>query len=197
MKVFGIGFPKTGTTTLADCLKRLGFNHFGWNREFATEVLRGDKDRALRVAEQHDSFDDMPWPDLYKLMDESHPEAKFVLTTRKDAATWFESQKRHTQILGPTETGRLFYGYALLGNHRDALVAQYERHNREVVEYFKDRPDKLLVLCWEQEPSWDKLCAFLGKTVPDAPFPHRNPIKLTLARRLRRYLRCLENAYKR
>lgn len=190
MKVFGIGFPKTGTTTLGHCLRHLGFKHFFWNRAFATKVLQGNTDEALHISEQFDSFEDLPWPRLYKLMDERYPDAKFVLTMRKDANTWYQSQQRHAEQLGPTEARLLFYGHAMAHKHRDRLIAQYERHNREVLEYFKHRPGKLLVVCWEQDPSWDKLCAFLGKAVPEAPFPHRNPLKKTTPLRyVRRYLR--------
>ena len=50
----------------------------------------------------------------------------------------------------------------------------YEDHNKVVLEYFKDRPNDLLVFCWEDGDSWDKLCAFLRAEVPDTPIPHLN-----------------------
>ena len=31
--------------------------------------------------------------------------------------------------------------------------------------------DKLLI-SWEERDCWDKLCSFLGKTVPEIPLPH-------------------------
>ena len=48
------------------------------------------------------------------------------------------------------------------------------RHNAEVVEYFKDRPDDLLVMDITKEDPWPRLCAFLGEPVPSVPFPHSN-----------------------
>jgi hypothetical protein len=43
-----------------------------------------------------------------------------------------------------------------------------------VIDYFADKPDKLLVICWENKDGWNKLCDFLNKSVPKVPFPHLN-----------------------
>ena len=41
-------------------------------------------------------------------------------------------------------------------------------------ECFRDRPNDLLVRCWEKGAGWKELCAFLGEPIPDAPIPHAN-----------------------
>ena len=49
----------------------------------------------------------------------------------------------------------------------------YERHNREVLEYFGDRVGKdLLVVSWEKGDGWAELSRFLNKRAPGEPFPH-------------------------
>jgi hypothetical protein len=51
----------------------------------------------------------------------------------------------------------------------------YDEHNNGVLEYFKDRPNDLLVLCWERGDGWEKLCKFLDVPVPAGqPIPHSN-----------------------
>jgi hypothetical protein len=50
----------------------------------------------------------------------------------------------------------------------------YNNHNQQVIDYFADKPDKLLVICWENKDGWNKLCDFLNKSVPKVPFPHLN-----------------------
>jgi len=50
---------------------------------------------------------------------------------------------------------------------------RYERHNREVLDYFGERIDRdLLVVCWENGDGWTQLSKFLNKRYPDEPFPH-------------------------
>ena len=50
---------------------------------------------------------------------------------------------------------------------------RYERHNREVLQYFGNRLSKdLLVVCWEQGDGWAELSRFLNKRLPEEPFPH-------------------------
>jgi hypothetical protein len=66
------------------------------------------------------------------------------------------------------------YGHAMPHGNEDELMARYEAHGRVVRQHFADRPDKLLVTCWEHSSRWDELCQFLGKHVPEAVFPHAN-----------------------
>ena len=49
---------------------------------------------------------------------------------------------------------------------------RYERHNREVLEYFGDRVNRdLLVVCWEHGDGWAELSRFLNKPSPTSRFP--------------------------
>ena len=61
--------------------------------------------------------------------------------------------------------------YGVTTFHRGRLKYVYERHVREVEEYFKQRPRDLLVLDVCAGEGWEKLCAFLNKPVPPGPFP--------------------------
>jgi hypothetical protein len=52
------------------------------------------------------------------------------------------------------------------------MVTHYERYIREVVEYFKDRTDDLLVINVGEEGAYQKLAQFLGVDLPlgDSPW---------------------------
>ena len=50
---------------------------------------------------------------------------------------------------------------------------------------FRARPGDLLNVCWETGSGWQELCAFLGKPVPEIPFPHENKASDRRVRRLR------------
>jgi hypothetical protein len=43
-----------------------------------------------------------------------------------------------------------------------------------VTDYFRGRPHDLLVVDWEAGHGWPELCRFLGRDVPDQPFPREN-----------------------
>ena len=52
------------------------------------DAFRADKFvEALAIADRHESFDDWPWPALYREMDDRYPDALFVLTVRRVALT--------------------------------------------------------------------------------------------------------------
>ncbi len=66
------------------------------------------------------------------------------------------------------------FGSPLPNDAPDLWLAEYERHNEAVREFFAGT-DRLLEVCWEEGDGWPQLCGFLGVPVPDVPFPHSNP----------------------
>lgn len=91
-KVFGIGWAKTGTTTLGTCLSILGFNHQSQNLTIIKDLERGNFRQFDLLVENHDSFDDWPWIIYYEKLFAEYPNAKFILTKR-ESANWVKSYK--------------------------------------------------------------------------------------------------------
>jgi len=194
MKVFGIGFHRTGTTTLNRCLKKLGFSHKGYDLDLLRKVNQGDLEPVHRVADQYECFDDWPWPLIFRQLDEWYPDAKFILTVREDPDTWLASVRRHAKVTGPTESRKIIYGQPRVKGHEEIYLKRYNQHNETVRRYFSDRTDDLLEVCWEQGSGWEELCEFLGRDLPNVPLPHANessPLeRLTMAhKRWKRLLR--------
>jgi 3'(2'), 5'-bisphosphate nucleotidase len=50
----------------------------------------------------------------------------------------------------------------------------YAKFVGEVATYFRDRPNDLLIIDVTAGEGWEKLCPFLGKPIPDLPFPKAN-----------------------
>ena len=175
-KIFGIGLNKTGTCTLQECGNILGYRGKNYDLQLLDDVLvHNNFERVRSTVQQYDLFRDWPWPLIYKELDEEFKGSKFILTVRKDEDIWFESQKGHSLRTKPVEHERiLVFGYEYPHKHKKEYIEMYLRHRKEVKEYFKDRPDDFIELCWEDGDGWEKLCKFLGKEVPDVPFPHIN-----------------------
>lgn len=171
-KVFGIGFHKTGTTSLREALTTLGYSVAGPNGLEDPDIARNAHDLAFKLAERFDAFQDNPWPLLYRELDERYPGSKFILTLRPSDA-WIESQVRYFgEEASPMR--EWIYGAGCPKGNEAVYVARYEQHNREALDYFSRRPEDVLVLTLSEGDGWDKLCAFLGKDIPNAPFPHSN-----------------------
>ena len=177
VKIFGIGLNKTGTSTLEKCFEILRFSHFGCSRELLDDVItRKDYTNVFKTVKRYDCFRDWPWPLIYKELDSMFPGSKFILTIRKDDTTWLESLKKHSQRMDPKKPHcrKLAYGYDFPDGNEKEHLEFYQKHNNEVIDYFKDRPNDLLVICWENEDSWEKLCSFVNKPVPGIALPHEN-----------------------
>ncbi len=175
-KVFGIGLNKTGTTTLGECGRALGYTSTTCDRRLLHTVVRkGDFGAVEEVIAANDLFEDWPWPLIYKECDELVPGSKFILTTRKTPDIWFRSLEKHSMRTWPLYHCRsLAFGVAYPRGNKRELIEFYERHNDEVRSYFANRPGDLLELCWGRGDGWEELCEFLDVPVPDEPFPHAN-----------------------
>jgi hypothetical protein len=179
-KIFGIGLPKTGTTSLGYCFRRLGFKHRSYDMDLAVQVKRNQLAPVLAEVERHEAFEDWPWFAIYRELDQEFPNSKFILTMRKDTDTYVTSLKGHHDREGIRRKDFIkphwwneVHGVEPAEWDYDKSALRYERHNRDVLEYFGERVDKdLLVVCWENGDGWSKLCSFLNKRIPDEPFPH-------------------------
>lgn len=177
-KAFGIGWAKTGTTSLGACFRKLGFNHQGQNLSLVHRIMAGDYGKVLSIASAKESFEDWPWIILFRQLDMAFPGSKFILTTR-DPARWLSSYRAMIAAQGPpgddlVRIREFLYGIDTRTATDAQLLSRYNNHQQEVVHYFRHRPGDLLVVDWEEGHGWAELCGFLGLPAPAAPFPHLN-----------------------
>jgi hypothetical protein len=161
-KIFGIGLTKTGTMSLAMALKILGYDakHYPW---------------SLEEIDKKEATTDIPVACRFKELDLMYPNSKFILTTR-EFTDWITTTSRkppddHKPKLWRIETRARTYG--ALHFDKDKWSAAYIRHHEDVYSHFKFRDD-LLVLHLEETDKWTRLCEFLGKPIPDKPYPKIN-----------------------
>ncbi len=173
-KIIGVGFQKTGTSTLREALKILGYNVKDTTPRALIPILKGDFSKIRQILKGYDAMEDTPWYIIYRELDELYPGSKFILTTR-DADSWYTSVSKHIGDLRAAHHEWIYgRGKGLPKEDRDHTIAVYEKHNKGVMNYFIDRPDDLLILDFTRGDGWQKLCAFLDKEVPEIPFPHYN-----------------------
>ncbi|NIR53063.1 hypothetical protein GWO43_30935 [candidate division KSB1 bacterium] len=174
MKVFGVGFQRTGTSSLAAALNMLGIKTLQFPKELYYNI---DHD----IIREYNGFTDDPIPLLYKELDKRHPNSKFIHTIR-DEKSWLKSIK-WLFTTGKVKFKKSFYRYGDEFNTQyfgttdfdeELFLETYRRYNQDVSDYLANRPDDYLVLDLTQGEGFEKLCPFLDKPMPDVPFPHRN-----------------------
>ena len=69
---------------------------------------------------------------------------------------------------------RWIYGVGAPVGNEITYVRRYLDHITEVVRYFRDRPDDLLVMDICAGDGWEQLCRFLEQQTPNLPFPREN-----------------------
>jgi len=94
-KIFVIGLNKTGTTSIKKALDDFGYQIGNQiDAELLTEnTLKGDYKYLKEYIKTAEAFQDQPfsWRNIYKFLHKVYPNAKFILTIRKDCDTWYDS----------------------------------------------------------------------------------------------------------
>lgn len=177
-KVFGIGLARTGTTSVYQALRILGYSAI-------------DFPLGLRGVEEHEAATDIPIADSFEFLDRKYPGSKFIYTVRQ-LDDWIRSCKAHWARYvdagrgSKPETEELLMRlYGTVDFDERLFIQAYTRHERRVLSYFSGRSQDILTLdiCSGRD-GWVPLCTFLGREVPKHPFPHVNRTKKPLEYRL-------------
>ncbi|MDH7517125.1 MAG: sulfotransferase [Candidatus Thermoplasmatota archaeon] len=165
-KIFCIGGPKTGTTSLHKALKILGYKSarmFDW----PTYQKYGEEKYIEEIKKSsYDAFVDYPFGDkeFYKKIDLHFPESKFILTVRDTESL----KKSYYNFYKNSQISE-----RMLKNLSEKMKF-LEKRNEEIINYFRDKPSRLLVMNITGGDGWEKLCNFLDKPIPNKLFPHKN-----------------------
>ncbi len=182
-KIIGVGFHKTDTSTLREALKIFGYRVKDTTPRALVPILRGNYKKISRILADYDAMEDTPWYMIYKELDKMFPGSKFILTIR-DEDSWYASVSKHIGNLRAAHHEWIYgRGKGVVKYHKQNAIEIYRRHNSGVTDYFKDRPEDLLVIDFTKGEGWEKLCAFLKTEVPNLPFPHYNKSSEAEARR--------------
>ena len=177
-KIFCVGFQKTGTTSLGFALEKLGlrvgsYRPFRIFAEDSTATLEDVERHALSLLDEYDAVKDTPWPLFYKTFDQKFEDAKFIHVVR-DTDKWIRSVVDDFNDY-PNHLHDLIYGHPFPKGHEGRYIERYERHNREVGDYFSGRPDRYLRLSLDRgEVGWEKIAPFLGVEAPSTGWPKAN-----------------------
>jgi hypothetical protein len=178
MKVFQIGFNKCGTDSISRLFKSSGYNAAHWEKGKLARTIKYNLNNNIKILTGIENF--MCYTDLdstidefpneafkyFKEIDKQYPGSKFILNLR-NIDTWIESRIHHNPF-GKNSTKKysdLFqqhYGLKNIEEVKEYWKNDWETHIKNVLEYFKDRPDDLIVFNIETD-NIDKLINFFNK----------------------------------
>ncbi len=198
-KIFCIGRNKTGTTSLREEFKRLGY--ITCNEKKGARLLdayiKRDFKKIVEFCNTAQVFKDVPFslPLTYKYMDKAFPNSKFILTVRDSPEQWYNSVINfHSKIFGhggiPTIKDLKNARYIKKGwswklnreifstpktdiYNKDILINHYNEYNRKVIKYF-DKSDRLLVINVANRQDYFRFCKFLNVDPKGDSFPWVN-----------------------
>lgn len=197
LDIIGPGFGRTGTNSLKLALETLGFgpcHHMFEVRDNPEQLpawqaaARGERVDWDRMFQGYRSQTDWPGARYWRELATHYPEARVILTVR-DPDAWFDSvQATIVPFLAARGQHPSPHVNAIAEMGHEAIVTQVFADRltdrAHATRVFRDHvaevqatipPDRLLT--FEVRQGWEPLCAFLGRDVPDQPFPKTNSSK--------------------
>lgn len=194
IEVIGAGFGRTGTMSLKLALEKLGFDKCYHMYELLRQpghvelwhqATRGDPVDWHALFQGYRATVDWPSCNFWEVQLEQFPDARVVLSER-DPERWYDSvmntiypgslQRRESD--DPADRAWADMAFELIWDgtfhgrieDREHAIDVYLAHN----DYVKSHapPDRLLV--FEASQGWEPLCGFLGRPVPEEPYPRVN-----------------------
>ncbi len=183
IKVFGIGMNNTGNTSLTMALNELGIHvlHSLDEEIILKELMAGNYN--LSIFNEFDGITATAIAPFFPQFDQIFPNSKFILTVR-DKESWLDAIKEgwegksreNYQYNEEKNYLRMLQRIAIFGTYkfnRDRLSYIYDLHYKMVIEYFKDKPESLLIIDICRGEGWEKLCPFFKLPLMKAPFPFK------------------------
>jgi len=167
-KIFIIGLPRTGTTSVCNTMLDLGY------RTAHTAYTQSCFDQAQAIA-------DTPIFCDFMQLDQHYPNSKFIYLTR-DLSLWLPSIKQLLQRMFVNVTRddggfnpiikrcyqQTFAPFTLDKIIQDEFLTHcYQKHEKTVKRYFTERTADLLTIDISQAASYQQLLTFINK--PQAP----------------------------
>ncbi|KAI9493593.1 P-loop containing nucleoside triphosphate hydrolase protein [Zychaea mexicana] len=203
LQIIGAGYGRTGTDSLREALEILGYrtHHMrrmhedkdtdpdGFRNAYENPTRSVDWDRLYG---NYDAAVDWPTVTFVDRLINHYPDAKVILTER-DPDSWYASLRETIAKVLPCDPNDAHIGRIrsmaraivldgvfqdpaksdMLLDDQEAIKAKYNAH----VAWVKENVPEERLFIMKLGEGWDRLCAFLGKPVPNLPYPHSNKRK--------------------
>jgi|TARA_B100000035_G_C20996392_1_gene552711 hypothetical protein len=192
MKIFVLGYNKSGTKSLTDALQILGYKVLDTGITFDKffTILDNIKSNIenqnpiLHNLDDYDCYVDYPFfePIVFSHLVNENPTAKYISLTR-DLDEYVDSVLRHKIR---DIKNKHYNSWNWLGVGDEKTFENYPTYQKKWMKekaYFKHTSNLLwlkklnityLEMNITQGDGWDKLCPYLNKDIPDTTFPHSN-----------------------
>ncbi|MGD8177139.1 sulfotransferase [Marinimicrobium sp. ARAG 43.8] len=186
MKIFVIGFNKSGTTSIHDFFQENGIESIHWDHSNLSRAIAKNHKQGNRLLEGYEewqAFSDLEHPvkgggyyysaeKHFQTIDKQYPGSLFILNYRS-FDSWANSRRNHGNYLLKAMLGD---GLSSWEEVRELWFREYSDHISKASDYFEGK-DNFLLLEMDKEAG-TKLSEFLERhgfnlSVRDLPVAHR------------------------
>lgn len=186
-----LGYKTYHMTVLIENFRANDFRK--WTQYYRGETYLEDLTSTVFEKDNFTAVIDHPVADAWSELADFYPEAKIILTERSTPEKWWESASETILIQSwPMRTIMTVVPFFRTMNacikafqshtfgmdrsitqaDKEMVIQAYKANSAKARVMAENHPDRVLI--FHPSQGWGPLCAFLGKDIPDSPFPFVN-----------------------
>lgn len=195
IKIINIGSHKTGTCSLIEALRILGYSHspewfYSDEETHFNNIIKnenGIKDLCNYITDtEFNLYEDSPYnyKEIYKELYNYNNDFKFILTIREENS-WFKSLLQSTQRIPEENLKNNIQLQYLYGDveeiNQDKIINIYNERNNKIIDFLKEKQNLCVIHLNDDDDivKWQKLTTFLGipdkfELVKNLKYPYEN-----------------------
>jgi len=143
MKIFVIGFNKTGTLSIHNLFKKININSVHTSQQ------------VLEIIDKYDAFTDGHHRNFEKYY-EKYPDSLFILNTRP-IFKWLVSRYKHASF----HNFNICWCWPISDEKTNHWISVREKHYKKIFNFFSDKPEQLLIVNIEKKGYESNIIKFI------------------------------------
>ncbi|WP_434035429.1 sulfotransferase [Formosa sp. 4Alg 33] len=193
-KICIISLHKTGTTSVALLLQKLGYLVTGPDTNLYYDLLNDNFKNIDKYIESYDAFQDDPWYDIFEYIDNLGLNVKFVYLKREEKSWLLSVQNFYQSNQYNNRVRKHFYGHENTLEYPEIYLQKYRNHEERVMEYFHGKTNFITVDIKKDEDAI-RLQNFLELPIVFQKFPWVNKTPKNKKEKIKRKIRLFVLGY--
>ena len=172
-KIILVGYPGTGLNTTVKALEVIGAKV--WDKPLG--VKDGLLTKSFKKLESKFSsfnvFAGFPFSNHYQSFKQLYGKDCKVILNVRNPEDWYSELSAANKSKNSHVLDYVFSDMEALkkSQKKKKAIQKYMNHNMDVMDFFAEKDEDILILEYGKHNKWKRLCEFLGTSVPDQKYP--------------------------
>jgi hypothetical protein len=172
-KIILVGYPGTGINTTVKALEILGKKVWTKPIDLQSNLFGKSLKKLESKFSDYSVFAGFPFSNQYQSFKKLYGDNCKVILNVRDPEQWYSELSAANKSKNEQVLNFIFSGLKSMkkSQKKKKVLQDYMDHNIEVIDYFAEHDEDILILEYGKHNKWKRICDFLDLDVPEKKFP--------------------------